>query len=274
MISNIACKYTAYMQLSMHEQLQAFSQTYPRAAVPVAAFVSVADVAVETAKYPVSAIESVALAVINAVGLPCFKECNLSDTYQNIKIAGIMSGATAIMSIASPFNLLGRLLVNLPDPKNAHSCNKEADEQANFPAIAYDSNERRDLLTAIREKEEAAVIGNLLTNDKLTNQSIGRAIENAAENGHDRAVSTLLADSRLTKHSIGRAIEKATENNHSEILPLLIGGLTRQALAKNDRDEAFISQCLSRAKKIAMRHGYPDIVEHLNKTAKSMKITI
>ena len=124
---------------------------HPYAATLVTAPVSAVDVAIETGKYPMAAIESVAFSAINAVGSPYFKECSLSDAYRNIKVAAVESVGTVVMVALSPLNLLGRLLVNLPDPRNAHSCNKEADEQANFPAIAFDSIERRALLRSYKE---------------------------------------------------------------------------------------------------------------------------
>ncbi|PWU13513.1 MAG: hypothetical protein C5B45_05900 [Chlamydiae bacterium] len=285
MLSNITYKNAACAQLYIHEQLQRFAQTHPRTAVPIAAFVSVADVATETVKHPMAAIENVAFSIINAGGSPCFKECNLSDAYQNIKITGIILGATMIMSIVSPLNLLGRLLVNLPDPENAHSCNKEIDEQANLPVIAYDSNERRDLLAAIKRKEGSVVIEKLLANNTLTHQSIGRALEDATENNSIDAVSILLTDPRLTKQSIGRALEKAAKNNHSEIMPLLIGSLIKLILAKYNQEEElsplerkelqkdhlFINTCLSKAKKTAMNHDYLEMANHLNETAKALE---
>lgn len=288
MLSNITYKSAACAQLYIHEQLQEFAQTHPRIAVPIAAFVSIADVTTETVKHPIAAIENVAFSVINAGGSPYFKECSLSDAYQNIKIAGIMLGATAIMSIVSPLNLLGRLLVNLPDPENAHSCDKAVNEQANLPVIAYDSNERRDLLTAVRKKEGSAVIEKLLTNNILTHQSIGRALEDAAENGSIDAVSTLLTDPRLTKQSIGRALEKAAKNNRFEIIPLLIAGFNSIVLAKYNqreklsplekkelqKDNLFINVCLSKAKKLAVNHDYSEVVNRLNETAKELKMYI
>ena len=288
MLSNITYKSAAYAQLYMYEQLQEFAQIYPRTAVPIAAFVSVADVTTETVKHPIAAIENVAFSVINVGGSPYFKECNLSDAYQNIKIAGIMLGATVIMSIISPLNLLGRLLINLPDPENAHSCDQAIDEQANLPAIAYDSNERRDLLTAVSNREGSIFIEKLLANNILTHQSIGKALEDAAENGHIDAVFTLLADSRLSKESIGRALEKAVENNRSEIIPLLIAGLNSTVLAKYNQDKKlsplevkelqknnlFINACLSKTKKIATNNGYSEIINLLNETAKELKMYI
>ena len=192
------------------------------------------------------------------------------------------------MSIVSPFNLLGRLLVNLPDPENAYSCNKEADEQANLPAIAYDSNERKSLLAAISNGRGSVVIEELLANKIFTHQSIGRALEDAAENGHIDIVLTLLIDPRLTKQSIGRALEKATRNNHSKIMPLLIGALISPVLAKYNqgeelnplekkelqKDSLFINACLSKAKKIATSNGYSEILNHLEKAAKELKMSI
>ncbi|MEK7339526.1 MAG: hypothetical protein WBD50_06530 [Candidatus Rhabdochlamydia sp.] len=288
MLSNITYKIAACAQLYVYEQLQGFTETHPRIAVPIAALVSVADVSIETVKHSIAAIENVAFSVINAGGSPYFKECSLSDAYQNIKISGIMLGATSIMSIVSPLNLLGCLLVNISDPENAHSCDKDIDEQANLPVIAYDSNERRDLLAAIRKKEGSVVIEKLLTNNILTHQSIGRAIENAVENGSIDAVSTLLTDPRLTKQSIGRALEKTAKNNRPEIMPLLTARLIQLVLAKYNREEElshlekkelqkdhlFINTCLTKAKKIAMNHDYSEIVNRLNETAKELKMII
>ena len=90
MLSNITYKSAACAQLYMYEQLQIFAQTHPHAAVPIAAFVSVADVATETVKHSIAAIENIAFSAINTGGSSCFKECSLSDAYQNIKIAGPM----------------------------------------------------------------------------------------------------------------------------------------------------------------------------------------
>lgn len=288
MLSNITYKSAACAQLYAYDQLQEFAQTHPCTAVPLAALVSAADVYIETTKHSIAAIENVAFSVINAGGSPCFKVCNLSDAYQNIKISGIMLGATAIMSIVSPLNLLGRFLVNLPDPENAHSCDKDIDEQANLPVIAYDSKERRDLLAAIKRKEGSAVIEKLLTNNILTHQSIGRALENAVEMGSTDAAATLLTDPRLTKQSIGRALEKAAENHCSEIMPLLTASLIERTLAKYNQEEEFSSlerkelqkdhlfmnTCLSKAKKIAVYHDHLEMVNHLDKTAKELRMSI
>lgn len=106
-----------------------------------------------------------------------------------------------------------------------------------MPIIAYDSNERRDLLAAISNGKGSVVIGKLLANKILTHQSIGRALEDTAENGHIDVVLTLLIDPRLTNQSIDRALEKATRNNHSEIIPLLIGELISPVLAKYNQGE-------------------------------------
>jgi len=282
MLSNITYKSAACAQLYIHERLQEFAQTHPRTSVAIAAIVSIADVATETVKHPIAAIENVTFSAINVGGSSCFKECRLSDAYQNIKITGIILGVTTIMSIVSPFNLLGRLLVNLPDPENVHSCNQTADKEANWPMIAYDSNERRDLLAAISKGKGSVVIEKLLANKILTHQSIDRALEDAAEKGHIDIVLTLLADSRLTKQSIGGALQKAAKNNHSKIMPLLIGELISSVLAKYNqseelspsekkelqKDNLFINACLFKAKKIAISNGYSEIINHLNKTAK------
>lgn len=288
MLSNITYKNAACAQLYMYEQLRGFAQIHPRAAVPIAAFVSVVDVATETVKHPIAAIENVAFSAINAGGFSCFKECSLSDACRSIKTTGIASVATVVMLAVSPLNLLGRLLVNLPDPENARSCDKEADEQANLPTIAYDSNERKSLLAAVSNAEGSVVIEKLLANKILTHQSIGRALEDAAEKGHIDIVLTLLADSRLTKQSIGGALQKAAKNNHSKIMSLLIGELISSVLAKYNqseelspsekkelqKDNLFINACLFKAKKIATSNGYSEIINHLNKTAKKLKIYI
>lgn len=77
MISNITYKSAACAQLYMYEQLQGFAQTHPHVAVPMAAFVSVADVATETFKHSIAVIENVAFSVINIGGSPCVSK------YQN-----------------------------------------------------------------------------------------------------------------------------------------------------------------------------------------------
>ena len=77
----------------------------------------------------------------------------------------------------------------------------------------------------------------LLNNKILTHQSIGRALEDAAEKGHIDIVLTLLTDPRLTKQSIGSALQKVAKNNHSEIMPLLIGKLISPVLAKYNQSE-------------------------------------
>ena len=288
MISNITYKATACMQLSLYGQLQALARTHPRAAVLATLPVCILDVAAEIVKRPVAAIENVASSIINVLGLSCFREYSLPDACQNIKTAGAMLGTTVTTSIGSLLNLLESLPVNLSDPKNAHSCNKAADEQANLPAIAYDSNERRDLLATISNGKGPVVIGELLANKILTHQSIGRALEDAAENNHIDAVSMLLADSRLTKQSIGRALEDAAENNHSEIVSLLLTGLNSTVLAKYNRNEElglseikelqennlFIRTCLSKAKKIAINNGYSELMNHLDAIAEKLFIDI
>lgn len=117
---------------------------------------------------------------------------------------------------------------------------------------------------------------------------MGRALETASENGYIDAVKILAVDFRLAKQSIGRALEKATKKDHSEILPLLIAGLAQPVLIKYpqnktfspleikefQKDTLFISTCLSKAKEIARSHGYSEIVNHLDATAKGMKINI
>lgn len=288
MLSNITYKSAACAQLYIHERLQEFAQTHPCAAVLATFPVCILDVAAETVKHPIAAIENVTFSAINVGGSSCFKECSLSDASRSIKTTGIILGVTTIMLIVSPFNLLGRLLVNLPDPENAHSCNQTADEQANWPIIAYDSNERRDLLAAISKGKGSVVIEKLLANKILTHQSIGRALEDAAEKGHIDIVLTLLTDPRLTKQSIGGALQKAAKNNHSEIMPLLVDELISPVLAKYNqseelspsekkelqKDNLFINVCLFKAKKIATSNGYSEIINHLNETAKKLKMYI
>ncbi len=240
MISNITYKATAYMQLSLHKQLQVLAQTHPYAAVPATFAVCMLDVAAETVKRPVAAVENVASSIINTLGSSCFKGCSLPDACQGIKTAGTMLSTTVNISIASPLNLFERLLVNLSDPKNAHSCNKEADEQANFPAIAYDSNERRALQRAV-ENTNLAIIEEILASDVLTNQSLGRVLEDAVENGHIDAVSMLLAEpKRLTEQSVERALQRAIENTNLAITEKILASdvLTNQSLGRVLEDAA------------------------------------
>ncbi|MGL4540857.1 MAG: hypothetical protein ACRCU0_07815 [Candidatus Rhabdochlamydia sp.] len=270
MLSNISFKATACIQISMHENLQKLAKKHTYIAVPVTAFVCIADVSLETIKYPIATIENVAFFAINLLGALFHKNCSSLDAYESLIRSGIMRLATPIMLVLSPSILFGNLFLNLPNPKEASSFNDRAAADVNSPFIAYDSKECRALQKAIRT-DDLAAIKFLLTNDTLTNQSLAVALEKAAETGKLNAVELLLTDSRLTKQSIGRELETAAKKNHSKLIKPLIERLiqlnlnkTHSTIKKWQTEDATFRKYLYQAKEIAKNNGHIEAENGLN----------
>jgi hypothetical protein len=139
MLSDITFKGIAMTQLAMYEKLRECSNHYSSyVTVPMTLGICVTDIVLDTAKYPIMAVENAAFAAINVGGAGCFEECRLADAYQNLKnITTLTFVATPVMTFLSIPKLLSHLCVTLPNPAHAHSTNQEADREARLQAIVY-----------------------------------------------------------------------------------------------------------------------------------------
>jgi hypothetical protein len=137
MLSDITFKYVAIAELAMYDKLNALARTYSSViVVPATTLVCVADVFMDTVKYPIAALENGVFSAINFCGSCCFENCDYADSLQNVKKAAAGAFvATPVMTILSPFKLFSQLCVALPDPVHAKPSNREADKEAQLKAI-------------------------------------------------------------------------------------------------------------------------------------------
>jgi hypothetical protein len=135
MLSDVTFKAAAMMQLGLYEAFKGSGcAEAPLLGVPLATGVCVTDTVIDTVKYPVAAIENVFFATVNIVGAACVDACRLEDAWQNLKKAALgVILSTPVMLLLSPFKLIGHLCATLPNMGQAHTCNPEADMEANLP---------------------------------------------------------------------------------------------------------------------------------------------
>lgn len=132
MLSNITLKFVAEAQLGMYEWLNDASAMYGNCTVKLAAFaISTIDVLIDTLKYPIIAIEHIALAAINLFGACCSNNCSITHAWKSLKRAACsIVVATPVMTLLFPLKLFSQYCRTIPDPNHATPSNREAEKEA------------------------------------------------------------------------------------------------------------------------------------------------
>lgn len=206
MITHVTEKSTAYCQRLIFQQTRNIAKISPCIARATAFFASIADITFETGKYSVIALENLFVGIINTSGSPFFDGCSSQDAQENLLEIKANMVQSIAMGILAPLNLLGRLYINLPAPQNAHSYNKQIEEQINLPTIAYDLQERKFLYESINAHAPSDVT-NALSSSVLTSFSLNEALLKAIDNKSNNSImKMLLHDERTTKSGIDKAL--------------------------------------------------------------------
>lgn len=118
------------------------------------------------------------------------------------------------MTILLPWNLLGNLRVNLPDPKHAHSCNRQAEEQVKKPMIAYNLRNVRPL-QEVTSTGIVSVIENIPIRPILINSGVDETVLEATNSSARTNIIASLSIDMIVNSIINRgSITYKTSNKN------------------------------------------------------------
>jgi hypothetical protein len=168
MLTHITENLIASSQVFAFQQVNKLAQKHYYTTKCIIPAVCVADAAIETAKYPTKAIENLAVGLINTCGFLFSNKCSIEDANQNLEEVKINTLTGIAMALLFPFNLFELLRTNMSDPKHAHSCNKQAEEQANLPMISTNINRIKEALQPEINVNLLSAVIDLLTNSSCS----------------------------------------------------------------------------------------------------------
>lgn len=201
MITHITEKCIAHLQIVTFQQINNIAQNHNYITRIITPIACVVDVIAETGKHLVIVIENVAVGIINSFGAAFFEVCSVQDAYKNLQKIKTSTITAIAMTILLPWNLSGNLRVNLPDPEHAHSCNREAKEQANLPMIVYNSTDLSPLQEAIGSGLLSA-LENISIRSILTSSVNEVALESISNSPKTTIIAELANDSRTSSLAI------------------------------------------------------------------------
>lgn len=125
------------MQFSIYKDFNAFGGKSPVLSRVLALPVAVLDVAIDTFKTYLSAIEHVALAVINLIGAVFSKKYTLKDALVSAELALISSAMVPVKSMLAMPKIIFQCIAILIHPSKAQSINARQATFKNEPIDLY-----------------------------------------------------------------------------------------------------------------------------------------
>jgi hypothetical protein len=112
-------------QTGWYDSFRPFAASHPLLGRVIAIPLAVADVALQTLKTPLTAIDAAASALINLLGMLFFKSCTFEQALYGINTALIGTAQTIVSLAICPIKLAYQVLANLYNPAEARSnCNR------------------------------------------------------------------------------------------------------------------------------------------------------